>query len=228
MGLNIIESETEAANLALALIADTEIGNIDANEPLAKYCRRWLDHCRDLALRSHRWWWAGNRAELVRDSVDPIFDWSAQFIMPDDFLRLREYRNLPLQQASSMYRLERAPGGGSPRLLTNDTTEIRILYTARVKTVSEWSPDFTDALAYLLASKIARHVTQSTKTEREMFQMWKMALGAATLSDARENKHPHRGPTGAVSDSRLVRARRGSGSDRVQVTETGGFGILPE
>jgi hypothetical protein len=105
---------------------------------------------RDSLIRSHWWRFASARATLAQDATDPDFEWDNQFILPNDFLRMKSiYEGRFSDENLRTYAIE------GKRLLTNDTT-MEIRYIKKVTDVTEFDPLFVELLVLLLARKMLK------------------------------------------------------------------------
>ncbi|GAH18067.1 unnamed protein product, partial [marine sediment metagenome] len=142
-------SETKICNQALAKIGSKRLNNLDTDSTLqAVQCRTHYETTRDSLLRSHFWRFASARATLSQDATDPDFEWDNQFILPNDFLRLKSiYDGTTGQNTRHTVAIE------GQRLLTNeDTCEIR--YIKKVTDPTGFDPLFVELLVLRLALKL--------------------------------------------------------------------------
>jgi len=144
-------SETLICNAALAKIGAKRLNDLDADDSVeAVHCKTHYEMTRDSLLRSHYWRCAMARADLSQDTVDPDFEWDAQFILPDDFLRMRsiyDANNTPGNKYRKGYALE------GKRLLINETS-CKIRYIRKVTDVTDFDPLFVEVLVLRLALKL--------------------------------------------------------------------------
>lgn len=142
-------TETDITNMALGKIGSKRIDDLDEDTSLeAILCRIHFDQTRDSLIRSHFWRFASTRVALVQDGTDPAFEWDNQFILPDDFMRLKSiYENRFSDENYRSYALE------GQRLLTNEST-MEIRYIKKVTDVTEFDPLFVEVFILLLARKL--------------------------------------------------------------------------
>jgi len=153
-------SETKICNLSLSDIGSTRINDYEADvSEQAIMCRLHFPPTRDALLRSHWWRFASDRATLARDATDPDFEWDYQYILPNDFLRMKSiYENRFSDENIDSYALE------GKRLLTNET-EMSIRYIRKVTDVTEFDPLFVQVLVLQLDLKL---ITGLAKTDPEL------------------------------------------------------------
>lgn len=73
---------------ALLMNGAQTISSFTDNTDRARQCSNLYPTVRDYVLSSHPWNCCSKRIQLNPDTDTPAFDWSFQFTLPDDFLRL--------------------------------------------------------------------------------------------------------------------------------------------
>lgn len=144
-------SETKICNMSLAKLGAKRLNDFDTDSSTqAILCRTHYEQTRDSLIRSHYWRFASGRVELSQDTTDPDFEWDNQFILPNDFMRLKSVfddDNTPPRDTRRSYAVE------GQRILTNEST-IQIRYIKKVKDVTEFDPLFVEVLVLQLALKL--------------------------------------------------------------------------
>jgi len=147
---------TEICNQSLSRIGASRLAytgttetDLDANTTLeAIVCNLHYTQTRDALLKSHWWRFATKRATLVLDTESPPFEWTYQFILPEDFLRMKSiYENRFSDVNLDSYALE------GDKLLTEES-EMSIRYIRKVTDVTEFDPLFIEVLVLTLALKL--------------------------------------------------------------------------
>jgi hypothetical protein len=160
-------SETKICNQALARIGAKRINDFsDSSESSneAIHCRTHYEQTRNALLRSHWWRFASDRATLSADTTDPDFEWTYQYDLPSDFLRMKsiyEDNNTPRKNSIYSYALE------GNKLLT-DESAIQIRYIKKVTDVTEFDPLFIEVLVLQLALKLVMPLSQDKVLRREI------------------------------------------------------------
>jgi len=143
-------SVTQICNAALGKIGAKRINDYTEDSSVqAIQCRTHYEHTRDALLRSHFWRFASDRAELTEDAEEPAFEWDSQFILPNDFLRLKsvyEDNNTAGDSTRQSFAIE------GQRILTNEST-CQIRYIKKVTDPTKFDPLFTEVLILQLALK---------------------------------------------------------------------------
>ena len=157
-------SEVELCNVALRRLGDARrITSLDDGSSEAEACRTLYPVIRDRVLRGHTWNFSTRRVLLAEDAVEPISEFENAFVLPNDFIRIRQVQTTEDGNFGDQYRLE------GRRILT-DYDEVWLVYQSIVTDVTLFPPDLYDALAYLLASDLAIDINQS----RGLSERWEI------------------------------------------------------
>lgn len=149
---------------------------------------------RDSLIRSGEWRFASGRAKLQMDSTVPAFGWSHQFLLPQDFLRMKSVNS----GGNSSWSVMDYPDASWPnwftiegnRLLTCES-EIGIYYVKRITDVDLFDPLFVEVLILQLALKLLHPLagTEATQLKQGLLQELGMALRTARTVSAAEVAH---------------------------------------
>lgn len=147
-------TETDIYNMVLdILVQETVLGTTD-DKAIARWLNRNYPQQRDALLERHPWNFAVKRASLAADNAEPAFEWAYQYTLPTDCLRL-----LPI--TTNGYR--DSPGVShvveSGKILTDKAAPLYVRYIARVTNPSYFTLTFTNALAQVLAARMAYWMT---------------------------------------------------------------------
>lgn len=145
-------SVTGICNMALGRIGAKRINDFgDASDikPEAIQCRLHYEQTRDALIRSHYWRFASVRAALSQDTNDPAFEWDNQFILPNDFMRLKSVFSDNFTVTENT-RFSFAIEG--QRLLTNESS-VKLRYIKKVTDPTEFDALFIELLVLTLADK---------------------------------------------------------------------------
>lgn len=134
--------------------------------------------------------------------------WSTAWFLPTDCLRLRQINSIDIDQPELRFEIQ-----GRQLLLSDlytDTDPPAVTYITNDPPVDEWPTTFTDAVAFLLASRLAPKLTQSQTIADSMFQKHEIALGKARSKDTRETRSAENNtPRMLAAKSGLVQSRYG-------------------
>jgi hypothetical protein len=143
--------------MALGKIGANRITDYENNSTLeAIYCRTFYEQTRDESIRSHQWRFASARQTLSEDAETPDFQWAHQYLLPDDFMRLKdifEENATPLESTLHTFAIE------GKMLLTDDST-CQIRYVKKVTDVTEFDSLFVQFLVLKLAQKLVMAISQ--------------------------------------------------------------------
>lgn len=190
--------ETSIANLALAKLGISPIMALTDDSKQAQFANRFYAQTRDEALSSHRWNFAMRRATLNRLATGPDFEWAFAYQLPTDCLRVVQLNGYEPNEQQGMFAIE------SDQLLT-DAEEAQVRYIARVEDGSFYPPLFSQALATLLASRLAGPLTGSRELPSALIEEYEALTGPkARMADVFEEQ---RRLKPAWVDSDLIKAR---------------------
>ena len=150
-------SEIEICNLALSHLGDSAtVASIDPPEgsAQAEHCAIFYPVARDALLEMHNWKFATRRATLALLTADS-WSWSYAYAKPANAMKLLAV--LPAGAGSDAdgeeYEMESADDGA--QLILTNTALASARYIAFVADTTTFSPLFTLALSYQLASMLA-------------------------------------------------------------------------
>ncbi len=168
-------SDIEIVNRALTLLGVDPINSLSDPTKAAATASRLYNDTRAATFRSHPWNCLIRRASLPQDAQTPAYEYTYQFVLPADFLRL-----LTLEDVNGQYSIE------SRRILYNGDT-LKIKYIALLTDVPSYDTLLVDALTARLAADLAHPLLQSTTAMEEMWQLYELKLREAKFVDAQEN-----------------------------------------
>jgi hypothetical protein len=219
-------SETDIANLALQHLGIDPIITIEetANK-VSRTCKVNFDQARDEALMTAMWSSAKKQETLTKLTEVPVFNWSAYYQLPADFLRLIEIDGESAWMAEEYFEQhgkKLAVGRGSD----SGPETVSILYIRQETNPTLFEPLLVETIAMLLAIKCARTLTgsdnkaQSLREEYERIVLPRaMTVNAAQLYTG--HNHPIRK---FLNRSFLGRSRSGASllddSSRINIPES--------
>lgn len=188
-------SEVDICNIALGYLGDSAtVSSLDPPEGSAQagHCSRFYPITRDALLELHPWNFATKRQTLALLDATPPSAWAYAYALPSDVLK--PLAVLDPEAPDDFNQV----GSYSPQtfvvetmsdadvLLTNQENAV-LRYTALVSDTTKFTPLFVEALAWLLASKLAGPLLKGTtgmdvaKGCLKEFTAW---FGQATKADA--------------------------------------------
>jgi hypothetical protein len=197
-------SEVQICNLALARIGQSVlISSMDEASPAASMCNLFYSTCRDRILESYPWRFATKYVEL-QDIGGPPSNWAYRYRYPNDCLAARSIvcpgmRNQTIENRITFSITEDSAGNG--RAICCDISPVELEYTAKITMPSLFSPEFSNALAWLLASDICLPLTGDANNIKLYLQMYESTVASAFAASMRE------GQDGLPADSIFITQR---------------------
>lgn len=176
-------TDISICNLALAHIGKQPINAFDERSAEARTCKAFYDQARRSMLEMSEWTFGKKRVALAELANDYPARWAFSYVLPSDSLKmLRIVGDLDPRFDPEPIEFEVREGRvytGLPQAVGE--------YVFDQTNVSRFSPLFVDALAYHIASYIARPLTRSSKMVQEMKDERTRALSLAITSDAAQD-----------------------------------------
>lgn len=172
-------SETQICNIALTRLGASTITSLDDATQSARVCKTMYGPTRDALLREHPWNFAIKRVALAQSTTTPAFEFSYQYSLPADCLRVIKLSEESYSSGDPEYRVE----GGF--LLTNEGT-VKIEYVAQITDTDLFDAQFSDCLSSRLAKEIAMTLTDNAQIAEQAAREYERKLSMARGMDARE------------------------------------------
>lgn len=204
-------SEVDIANLALGRLGDNAtVASLDPPEgsAQAEHCARFYPMARDSLLEMHPWGFATVRVQLAQVGTGWP-EWDYAYAQPADALNIiailppdasDDYSALPSINSN----VPMAAGGSyvpqafscevdaaGNEVIYTDQANAVLRYTGLVRDTTKFSPLFTDALAWLLASYLAGPVVkgdQGMAMAKACYANFREVLTQAINSDAGQRR----------------------------------------
>lgn len=202
-------SDVDICNLALAAIGTrSSISALDEGSTESNACALQYTVARDAVLGGVHWNFARKQAlmAVLKDaslgqSVPP--PWNYEYAYPSDCLQGRYVMpqlaatgggvpgTVPVQSIASapVYFLvgsDTDSNGNDQNVILTNQPQAILVYTKRITNPSLFGPDFVDAFAYYLASRICIALTGDKGLARGMFDMADKLVKAAQTSNGNE------------------------------------------
>lgn len=169
-------SKVEICNLALKRCGGETIISFTDNTESARLANLYYDHCRKELLREYRWGFAKKRVALAKLNSTPIKDYSYEFQLPSDCIRM-----LNINDRVEDWEIE------GQKLLTNSST-VNALYIADIQTTGMFDIGFTEALSAKLAIRFAWALQQEQGLQQMLIQEYQnIILPISKTINAYEN-----------------------------------------
>lgn len=169
-------SVVEIGNLALSLIGEPPVVNLEVDNKAARLINRLYEPVRDSVLRGHPWNSAIWRASLPELETGPVWGDELAYQLPADFLRL-----LSLQDQTIAWRKE------GLLIMTTASAPLNILYIRKIEDANLFDPLLIDAIASRMAAELAFPLTQNPRLVTAMWQLYARKLTEARGVDGQES-----------------------------------------
>lgn len=184
-------SEVSICSAALVMNGAQPLTSFTENNDSARIASALWESARDYVLRAYPWNCAVKRVQLAPSTTAPEFDYSAQFTLPDDWLRTLQ---VGLYGEEIDYRTE----GNS---ILCDATSLPLRYIYRNANCESWDAGLVWAMTNVMRSIFANPVTSSTSLEDLVHSVLKPIIQRASAIDGADD------PPAEVGDYPLIQAR---------------------
>lgn len=186
------ETQVSIANMALTHLGVNPITSItQASEPARKVLLVW-NNAVETVLRDHDWNFARRvGVALVVDPTVDITGWEYAYAKPTKCVAIRAVYDEGTVNAKAQQDYTEALSIENNAVMVMSNLEDALCdYTYLITDVSLFPPDFVEALALYLASKIGAALTGSDSKANQMLQRYMMVLGSAQASNKAEVREP--------------------------------------
>lgn len=174
-----VTSAEDICNLALTDLGHGQISAIGENTKAGRLTALWYPVVRDATLRSHPWNCAVKRAELAREDATPSHEYTYQYALPDDCLKVIRTDLEAESYVDVDYRIE------GRKLLTNEGT-VFIEYIARIEDVSLYDDLLVLVIAKSLAVAMCMSLTDNASLRTALQSELQNLAPQARSADAQE------------------------------------------
>ena len=196
-------SNVAIANLALTKLGDLRILNLTDNTKPAREVNAVFDMTRDYLQRRFSWRYCIKRANLAADTSTPLWDWSYQYPIPADCLRILQvgqwYPTPDLSDLISTGGQEYVLEG--KYILSNQAGPLKLRYLSRVTDPVQFDTAFDMAFSAYLAYLVAEPLTASAEQKQMAYNDYRNAIKDAVIANAIEN------PPESLADQTWILAR---------------------
>ena len=185
-------SEVQICSNALLLLGAKPINSFDDDSDRALLVSNLWPNALEAILRSHPWNCAIKRVALAPDAAAPAFDWSYQFTLPGDCLRVLSVgeKGVPVD-----YEIE-------GRKILSDENPLYLRHVYKNDDVPSWDALLVQAAEAYMAMTCAYPITKSASMLEAMTSLWGEKLRQARTIDGQEN------PPEDFGDQALLAVRR--------------------
>lgn len=165
-------TKTDIANQALSLIGADSITSFEENTSTARRMRTVYDSSRKALLRLHPFQCSTKRIKLNPISTQPEFEYTYQFQLPDDLIRI-------INANTEDYVVE------TDKLLSN-SNQLNLVYVFDNKNEETYDSLFIECLVLYLAYKISKPITGSQGTSDSYYMQCQELIKQAKAVQAQE------------------------------------------
>lgn len=190
-----MQAIVDICNTALSYLGgDANIASIDPPEASveAEKCALLFPKCRDLTLQSHDWGFASGR--VVLSQLDRTrAGWLYVYAAPSDMIEPRAVLPDGWQRDDEPTPFTVEIGSDTTKLILTDVNPATLRYTRQITNPALFTPLFCDAVAWLLASRLAGSLLKGEAgrtATKECYQMFRFMLGTSSAADANAQHQP--------------------------------------
>ena len=171
--------EVAVANMAIDVLDDVAIADLDQGGPVAEFMRRNFGPTRDEILQQFPWPFAKKYQYVGIDSDGPPFGWDYAYTLPTDCIEPYPIRyegkwsgNLIVYEIVGR------------KIYTNHEAPLPLIYKRKVTNMAEWTPLAARVLAMQLAVYGAQNITGKRSYVEKAAGMLSAAREEARLTES--------------------------------------------
>ena len=190
-------SVVDICNSGLNLLGASTITQLTDDSKNARLCNQRYEPIRNRIFRSHAWNCLTKRVQLAADSAAPVVEYSNQYTLPSDCLRV-----LTINAYNSDYKVE------GRKILCNELA-IKISYVSQETDPNEMDVLLRETIAAGLAADIAYAITANLQVSKLMQEKYQFKVSEAKHTDASEgyNTDPENGLTDQILTEDFLNSR---------------------
>jgi len=168
-------SDVSICNGGLIGIGEDTITSLTEDTKPARLCNQRYEQLRNSVLRAAKWNFALKRVQLAKLPTTPTFEFSSEFQLPADCLRVLH--------TDDLYEVYRIEGG----VLLSNRSSVMIKYIREITDPTRFDAQFTEALSARIGMALARPLTDSKTIEAAAIALYNDLVTDAKASDSQEN-----------------------------------------
>ena len=177
-------SKVEICNSALNMLGANNITDLTEDSKNARLLNQRYEPIRDAVFRTHAWNCLIKRIELAADTDTPTHEYTYQYTLPADCLRVLRIGGHHDGSSSDLdngqqFKIERR------KVLTDETT-VYLIYISKITDVNEYDTLLQETIAARLAAELCYAVTSSTSLAGQLKESYEEKLREARFTDATE------------------------------------------
>lgn len=167
-------SQISICNSALSKLGVDRITSITESNKRARVCNEQYSKLKEEVLSAHPWNFALKRASLSQTANTPAFEYSYEYQLPTDCLRVIRAHEDYIEWVRE-----------GDKLLTDEST-LKIQYISNVEYESDFTATFAEALALRMAADLAYNLVQNADLANLNTQLYTAFLADARGRDSQE------------------------------------------
>ena len=189
-------STVDICNSALNLLGASTISALTDDSKNARLCNQRYENVRDRVFRSHAWNCLTKRVQLAQDSDAPVIEYTYQYTLPTDCLRVLKVHNGTTDSIASAidYKVE-------GRKIKSDEGTIYLIYIAIDTDPNNYDSYLRESISHQLAADLAYAITSNATLANNYMVRADERLREARFIDATENS------LGTIESSEFTDAR---------------------
>ena len=175
-------SVVDLCNSALNLLGASTISALTDDTKNARLCNQRYEPVRNRVFRSHPWNCLIKRVQLAQDSTAPVIEFSYQYTLPSDCLRVLKIHNGTTDsiQSDMEYKVE------GRKIKTNEGT-VYLVYVAVDTDPNNYDTYLAESISHQLAADLAYAITNNATLANNYMTRADERLREARFIDATEN-----------------------------------------
>ena len=174
--MSSLDGKIMVCNLALGKLGLPPIQSLEQANNASRACNQFYNHCLSFVLRQHFWGFATKRRTLSHLTETPDTEFSYQFSLPTDLVRLEVL-------------LDEEHYEENDGKILADVTPISIKYVYLNTNVASYSSDFIEAFALYLAHSMCVSLVANMQLSKDLYQEYAIALSRARTADSGESRN---------------------------------------
>jgi hypothetical protein len=189
-------SVVDICNSALNLLGASTISALSDDSKNARLCNQRYEPVRNRVFRGHAWNCLTKRVQLAQDSTAPVVEYSFQYTLPSDCLRVLKVHTGVTDSIESD--IEYAVEG---RKIKSNEGTLYLIYIAIDTDPNNYDTYLQESISHQLAADIAYAVTNNATLAKNYMERADERLREARFVDATENS------LGTVESNEFTNAR---------------------
>ena len=177
-------SVVEICNSALNSLGASNITALTEDSRNARLCNQRYEPLRDAIFRTHYWNCLIKRVELAADSDAPAYEFTKQYTLPSDCMRIMQIGGFHNGSSSMLDSGQTFKVEG--RKIITDEEEIFLTYLAKITDPQQYDSLLIETIAARLAAELCYAVTQSNTLAAQLETIYQNKLREARFVDATE------------------------------------------